>query len=125
MQIAHILAMDIHCEPIVIGHESTRDLAHALAIHHSSYHHPVVLIWSWITLWDQEVSLADTLHRLVDLQMKETQDLVLILQADIPFVTNSVRVDQKNMWSYKKNYNHHNKSNKPRGSYRSHTQKKR
>ena len=45
MQIAHVIAMEKDFQPImIIGHDSTRDIAHILAIHHSSHHHPILHI---------------------------------------------------------------------------------
>jgi len=128
MQIAHIMERDF--QPImIIGHDSTRDIAHILAIHHSSHHHPILPIWSWTTLWDQEVWLSDVLHKLLDLHMKETQNLILTLQAepeDISPLQDSIREDQrKYFWVDKKNYKKNQNNTLSKQSYRSHTQKKR
>jgi hypothetical protein len=130
MQIAHIIAMEMNFEPImIIGHDRTRDLTHILAIHHNSHHHPILHIWSWKEISDQEVWLSDVLHKLGDLNIKNIQDLILTLQAeqeDISPLQDSIREDQrKYFWIDRKNYKKNQNNTLPKQSYRSHTQKKR
>ena len=129
MQIALVIAMEKNFEPIIIGHDNTRDIAHILAIHHSSHHHPILHIWSWKEIWDQEVWLSDVLHKLLDLQMKDTQDLILTLQAepeDISYLQDSIREDKrKYFWVDRKNYKKNQNSNISKQSYHSHAHKKR
>lgn len=129
IQIAHLIVMEKDFQPIMtIGHSSTRhDLIHVIAAHHH-INDQIIHIWSSEEIWIQEAWISDVLHKLIDLQIKDTQDLILTLQLepeDISPLQDHIRVDQrKDWWIHRKNYSNHHTS-KSRQSYRTHTQKKR
>lgn len=129
IQIAHVIAMETNFEPIIIGHVGHNSACHDLIYVLASSHHPILHIWSWKEISDQEVWLSDVLHKLGDLQMKDTQDLILTLQAETEDITplqDFIREDQrKYFWVDKKNYKKNQNNTVSKQSYRSHTQKKR